>query len=285
MENINTATLVFLVVAFLFFVGSMFGWLLELVFRRFFSNNNPERKWINPGFLVGPYLPLYGFGLCGLFVMSFIPYIGLKSLEGLTWGKAVVAIVAMSIMMTLIEYIAGIVFIKKMHVKLWDYSNEWGNIQGIICPRFSLFWTILAAIYYFFIQPHVINMVAWYFNNIAFTFVVGLFFGVFLVDFGYSVHILSILRKFAQESEIIIRYEELKSHIRHATDEAKEKAHFMFAFKSGSPILEHLESYKEKLINEVAETKAEIKETIQNKTEEIKSTTEEIKNDIKNKFV
>ena len=27
-------------------------------FRRFFS----IRKWINPGFLNGPYLPMYGFG-------------------------------------------------------------------------------------------------------------------------------------------------------------------------------------------------------------------------------
>ena len=23
-------------------------------------------KWVNPGFLIGPYLPIYGFGLCGL---------------------------------------------------------------------------------------------------------------------------------------------------------------------------------------------------------------------------
>ncbi|MGN0035225.1 MAG: hypothetical protein ACI364_05820 [Coriobacteriales bacterium] len=34
---------------------------MELFFRRFISSNNPQRKWINPGFLAGPYLPLYGF--------------------------------------------------------------------------------------------------------------------------------------------------------------------------------------------------------------------------------
>ena len=28
------------------------GWVLELFFRRFISGNNPERKWINPGFMV-----------------------------------------------------------------------------------------------------------------------------------------------------------------------------------------------------------------------------------------
>ena len=54
---------IFLSLAFLFFVGSTFGWVLELLFRRFFSSNNPERKWIDPGFCVGPDLPLYGSGL------------------------------------------------------------------------------------------------------------------------------------------------------------------------------------------------------------------------------
>ena len=62
----------FLVVTFLFFAGSLIGWGIELVFRRFFSANNPERKWINPGFLTGPYLPLYGFSLVILFLLSYI---------------------------------------------------------------------------------------------------------------------------------------------------------------------------------------------------------------------
>ena len=39
---------IFLQLAFLFFVGSVSGWVLELLFRRFFSRANPERKWINP---------------------------------------------------------------------------------------------------------------------------------------------------------------------------------------------------------------------------------------------
>lgn len=40
--------------AFLFFIGSVTGWILELLYRRFLSDTNPERKWINPGFLAGP---------------------------------------------------------------------------------------------------------------------------------------------------------------------------------------------------------------------------------------
>ena len=50
-----------LVFVFIFFLGSTFGWVLELFFRRIV-----HKKWINPGFLTGPYLPIYGFGLCVL---------------------------------------------------------------------------------------------------------------------------------------------------------------------------------------------------------------------------
>jgi len=46
----------------------MIGWVLELFYRKMIS----ERKWINPGFLVGPYLPLYGFGLCTVYLLSQI---------------------------------------------------------------------------------------------------------------------------------------------------------------------------------------------------------------------
>lgn len=61
---------VFLELAFLFFLGSVSGWVLEVFYRRFFSKANPEHKWINPGFCTGPYLPLYGFGLCFMYLIA-----------------------------------------------------------------------------------------------------------------------------------------------------------------------------------------------------------------------
>ena len=42
----------FLTLTFLFAVGALCGWVIELFFRRLNS-----KKWINPGFLHGPYLP------------------------------------------------------------------------------------------------------------------------------------------------------------------------------------------------------------------------------------
>ena len=104
-----------LVLAFLFYIGSSAGWVLELFYRRFVST----KKWINPGFLTGPWLPIYGFGLCLLFGLSFVD---LSFIENEVL-RNIAIIVFMGIALTVIEYIAGIIFIKGMNVKLWDYSD------------------------------------------------------------------------------------------------------------------------------------------------------------------
>ena len=120
----------FLIITFLFMVGSMFGWVLELFFRRFISTANPQRKWINPGFLTGPCLPLYGFGLVALFIMSLLPFVGRDITVRLEAEEITAAILAMGVVMTVIEFVAGLVFIKGLKVKLWDYSNErFNNVQ------------------------------------------------------------------------------------------------------------------------------------------------------------
>ena len=48
----------FLTLAYLFFIGSTLGWVAELLYRRFLSGANPERKWINPGFCVALCAPV-----------------------------------------------------------------------------------------------------------------------------------------------------------------------------------------------------------------------------------
>ena len=88
-----------LVFAFLFFIGSCLGWCMEVVFRRFFSKSNPERKWINPGFLTGPYLPIYGFGLWGMYFVSMLSSVNMTGNEA---ADAVIILVTMAVVMTYI---------------------------------------------------------------------------------------------------------------------------------------------------------------------------------------
>ena len=111
------------IISTLFVIGSLLGWVIELFFRRFVS----QKKWMNPGFLIGPYLPIYGFGVMVLYGVSNIPLgIEIKVVD------IIVHILVIGLGMTLIEFIAGLIFIKGFKVKLWDYSDRKGNIMGII---------------------------------------------------------------------------------------------------------------------------------------------------------
>ena len=118
----------FIKIACIFVIGCSFGWVLEVVFRHFCRSGNPERRWINPGYLKGPWLPIYGFGLCALYLLS-----GIEKLlpVGGVAGKLIL-IVIMTISVTLLELITGLIYVDLLKANLWDYSGEWGNFRGLI---------------------------------------------------------------------------------------------------------------------------------------------------------
>ena len=231
---------IFLLYVFLFFIGSLFGWVLELFYRR-----PIEGRWMNPGFLTGPYLPIYGFGLCTLYSIAAIG-------SRLTLGSLPVQILTVfavsGVLMTLIELIAGKIFILGFKVKLWDYTNEFCNYKGIICLKFSLIWAALGTVYYFFVNPYITDAILWFTEHLAFSFVLGIFFGVFMIDVVYSCNIIIKIREFAKKNDLLVRYEELKLSVRTAEENYREKGRRLRAFIFSSlQIHNHLDAYKERL--------------------------------------
>lgn len=218
-----------LVLLFLFSVGSIIGWFIELFWRRFVSNRK-TKKWVNPGFLTGPWLPLYGSGLCALYLLASIHFPSLEQRNPVL--EKIIVILFMAAAMTLIEYITGVIFIKRMHVMLWDYSHMWGNIQGIICPLFSFFWAVLGAVYFLLIHPRVLTALDWLSRNLAFSFFIGLFYGIFIMDCVYSFHVVARLKAFADEYQVIVRYNDLKEQFADLRARAKERSHFFLFFST-----------------------------------------------------
>ena len=207
---------------FLFCIGSIGGWILELFFRRFTSEN---KKWINPGYLVGPYLLLYGFGLNIFFLIARCQqYICISNAV----VKKIVVILLMGAAATLLEYITGLIFIKRLNVKLWDYSGEFGNVQGIICPLFSVLWTVLCAVYYLLIHFPLTELLKSISTNIYCVFFLGAFYGIFIVDLFYSGQILIKVRNFAKVNSITVKLEEWKESMIALSDGYKKKRNFLF---------------------------------------------------------
>jgi len=134
---------------FIFLFGSFLGWVLELFYRSFIDHHI-----VNPGFLSGPFLPIYGFGLV---LLTMILY-----QKKLNWFCK---IFIFAILATLMELISGWFFQSFYHIRLWDYSNQWGNLNGWICPLFFFYWLISGLLYYFLLHKVVIQKTEHYKNS------------------------------------------------------------------------------------------------------------------------
>ena len=229
---------IFLTLTFLFAIGSMLGWGLEVLFRRCVT----QKKWENPGFLTGPCLPLYGFSLCILYLLTQLEHTLPVKTE---WLEKLILFALMAIAITALEYLIGTLMLSVAHIRLWDYFDCKWNINGIICPQYTFYWMLLSAVYYFLIHPHTLNALDWLSHNLAFSFGIGFFYGIFVIDVAYSTHIMNYISRFADENQIVIRLESLRKYVQEGFKQRKPR--FLLSLKPEKPLSEILEQYKNKL--------------------------------------
>lgn len=187
---------------FVFLTGALMGWVLEVFYRRYFGK---ARRWINPGFLSGPYLPLYGTGVSLLYFVSDLQlHMGWK-------------ILLFAVITTCIEYVTGWFFLKFYRTRLWDYTKVSFNFQGIIAPLYSFYWTILSLVFYYVLYPYFYMNIQFLYEHLEFSLFIGIFYGVVLVDIINSFNILNRLKSTLdalEESKVVIWYEQLKLEIK-----------------------------------------------------------------------
>ena len=103
-------------IAIWFAIYCFLGWVWESAYRSIH-----ERKFVNSGFLAGPFIPIYGFGA--------LLYIGLMHI---TLNPALLFISGAVLACTL-EYITSWALEKIFHARWWDYDNNKFNINGRVC--------------------------------------------------------------------------------------------------------------------------------------------------------
>ena len=182
-----------------FLIYSILGWVMESVFRSVM-----EKRIINTGFLKGPICPIYGFG-------AIIMITILKNLE----NNIILLFIISLIILTIWEYIVGVLLEKIFHTKYWDYSDHKINFQGRICLSNSIYWGILGVVFVKFIHPFIQRIVGNTDINILY-FVVTISSLVFMVDVITSVikvkNIQSALRKIEElNNQIKEKLKEIKT--------------------------------------------------------------------------
>jgi len=155
----------------LFAIYSFLGWVIEVIYRSVI-----QKKFVNAGFLYGPFIPIYGIGAFFIIILQYFLH---------TW-HLVPRFIIFGLTLTTIEYIVGFFSEKIFKLTLWDYSENKFNLQGKVCLLFSTLWTILALAFVTFIHPVILsNILTLDILNIkvaAFTFLI-----YYSIDFVFSV--------------------------------------------------------------------------------------------------
>lgn len=132
-----------------FIVYSFVGWLWESIYCSIKAKHLVYR-----GFLLGPYCPVYGFGI--LSVLLLVPEnVG-------TWLNLYFNAV---VIVTIVEYITSWLLEKLFNMKLWDYTNVPLNISGRVAVPVFLFWGVGCLLLMKIINPFFQQIIQQFIEN------------------------------------------------------------------------------------------------------------------------
>lgn len=126
-----------------FYFYCIAGWIFE-------SGNVSvrQKKWVNRGFMKGPWLPLYGSGAL-VILLSTLPF----------EQNPIAVYFVSAISATILEYITGVVMLKLFKVRYWDYRYRKIQFQGHICLVSTIVWGFLGLLMVYIIHPPVVKLV------------------------------------------------------------------------------------------------------------------------------
>ena len=161
----------------LFFTYAILGWLMEVGCKLV-----ETKKFINRGFLIGPYCPIYGWG-------AIIITLLLNKYLADPIALFIIAIVICSI----IEYVTSYFMEKIYHARWWDYSRRKYNINGRTCLETMIPFGILGVLIMYFANPFFTGIYE-KIPEIALTVICSFLVIVFLIDNIISSHIISTIK-------------------------------------------------------------------------------------------
>lgn len=121
-----------------FMLYSIVGWIYETILC-----SVQEKRFVNRGFLNGPYCSIYGVG-------------ALFDILLLSWIVSPVALFFMGAFINCtIEYVTSWLLEKLFHARWWDYSGEKFNINGRVFLLGAIIFGLFAVLLIKFIHPFV----------------------------------------------------------------------------------------------------------------------------------
>lgn len=164
----------------LFFIYAILGWIMESTLVSIES-----KKFINRGFLIGPYCPIYGFG--GLIITLYLTQ----------YKENIITVFFLSVIIcSILEYITSYLMEKIFKARWWDYSERKFNLNGRICGENAIAFGIVSILVLYFLNPLIESILTKFnTNTIIIITIIGLI--IFTIDTIISCNIVSKLKNTA----------------------------------------------------------------------------------------
>ncbi len=142
-----------------------------------------EKKFVNRGFLIGPYCPIYGYG-----VLSILFLIGTNT-------KDILAVFLKSILIcSILEYLTSYLMEKIFKARWWDYSQKKFNINGRICLETMIPFGILGTFCFYILNPLLLKIIYLINSKIRFVIFIILLIG-YITDNIISFNVMNKIKR------------------------------------------------------------------------------------------
>lgn len=228
----------------LFITYAIIGWILETTY--VFIGT---KKLYNRGFMVGPYIPIYGVG-CLLITILLSRY--QDSVFGLFCMSMVIC--------SLLEYFTSYIMEKLFKTRWWDYSKRRYNINGRICLETMVPFGLVSLIVIYFLNPFFIDLYETM-NPTGLNILCIIIAIIFMTDFIFSLIVVSGYSKTLKNIKAVNKdaTQDINQYIK---DLFTKKSYFSRRLVKAFPNMKVVDKIKKKLQELVEEQKAEKKETV-----------------------
>ncbi len=217
----------------IFIIYAFIGWCTEVSYAALDTG-----KFVNRGFLNGPYCPIYG---CGVVIVVAI----LTPLK-----ENLLILFAGSFLLTsVLEYITGYILEKVFHNKWWDYSDKPFNIKGYVCLKFSIYWGLACTFIMDIIHPIIYAAIRF----IPFVLGVVLLSIIMCVFAADCIITVTTILKFNKRLKVM---DEMAASIHRLSDEIGENI-----YENVTDVIEKSEKFQKthvELMDKISETKENI---------------------------
>ncbi len=152
-----------------FLIYSILGWLYEVIWWGFIEHN---AGFTNRGFLFGPWLPIYGFGM--LFVIVIQKRLKITAPGMVFLSGMVITTVAELIGSYVMELLTG--------GFLWNYEELFLNFEGRIALKPAILFGLLVLLAIEVVHPKITNIQKKYKDSLPHNIMFGIIATLFTID-------------------------------------------------------------------------------------------------------